>query len=115
MFRISFFIFLTFIITGCATLNDEFSCGIGPGVGCTSIDEVNKMVNDGFLVQDSLSVEGITPALNVAHVASDTISELAPVRLPDQTQRIYIAPYTENDNFHTGQFIFTVVKKSRWL
>jgi hypothetical protein len=37
---------LPIILTGCATYNETFDCEPGKGVGCTSLSQVNHMVDE---------------------------------------------------------------------
>src|SRR5690606_33985033 len=36
-------------LTGCSTTSETFDCKAGKGVGCKSISQVNKMVDEGSL------------------------------------------------------------------
>jgi hypothetical protein len=49
LFRTSLVISTLGLLAGCAGLNSQFDCPMPPGVMCKSLDEVNKMVDQGKL------------------------------------------------------------------
>lgn len=43
------FLLCTLVLTGCATYNETFDCEPSKGVGCNSLSQVNRMVDEGAL------------------------------------------------------------------
>lgn len=53
------FLFIAwFLLSGCSTTSETFDCKEGKGVGCKSISEVNRMVDQGMLRDGTLEVGG---------------------------------------------------------
>lgn len=102
-------------LPGCASMNSEFNCPAGKGVGCKNIHDVNQMVNDGKLggneKPDKFQVK------SVASIASDLSagSTISPKRTQEKTLSIWIAPYEDkNGNYHDATVIHTVVQSGSW-
>lgn len=46
---------LSFLLSGCASLNESFECPPGKGVGCVSTMRINNMVNTGELREEDFT------------------------------------------------------------
>lgn len=78
------------VLSACAEMNSTFDCPMKPGVRCESIDLINERVERGELGKS------ITPSYQ-DKMLND----------PDNTMRIWIAPYTDQEgNHHTGHYIY---------
>lgn len=40
------------LLSGCANYSEKFECGVGKGVGCKSLNHVNRLVESGQLPYD---------------------------------------------------------------
>jgi len=68
---------LGMILSGCSTTSETFDCKAGQGVGCKSISQVNKMVNEGSLGSEheaSAHTPLSTPVITTASVFPDGAS-----------------------------------------
>lgn len=102
-------------LSGCASMNSEFNCPAGKGVGCKNIHDVNQMVNDGKLgsneKQDKFHVK---PAPSIASDVS-TRSTGSLKRTQEKTLSIWIAPYEDKSgNYHEATVVHTVVQSGMW-
>ena len=52
------------MLSGCSTMNDQFSCPMKPGVQCQSLDQVNAQIDKGEIKQLPLSKD-IKPTLRL--------------------------------------------------
>ena len=122
--------FLPFLIllSGCSTSSEVFECEAGKGIGCKSISEVNKMVDQGqvggngdelqplktvapVFAQNKLN-SGVMPMDGNEIVLSDqtTVS-----RVQEAPLRVWIAPFQdEQGNLHEGSVIHTVIRPGYW-
>lgn len=123
---------------GCSTPSETFDCPAGKGVGCTSLSEVNHLVDQGRLgtetgvpekgmqsslspssdtrvspaivADDSPSVDGLPPQFSI--LLSDT---LVVQRIPEERLRVWIAPFQDDSgNLHEGSVIHTVLQPGYW-
>jgi hypothetical protein len=54
LFRATLIISTLGLLAGCAGLNSQFDCPMPPGVMCKSLDEVNRMVDQGKLGRSTI-------------------------------------------------------------
>lgn len=109
-------------VTACTSMNREFTCNANTGVGCKSISEVNEMVNTGVVGSTSSthSIDADEAALPRTVVLPNTneenrLTEAPPARVSEILMAVWVAPYTdEDDNFHTDQTVYTVIKEGQW-
>jgi conjugal transfer pilus assembly protein TraV len=94
--RLALILSALLILSGCSSMNGEFSCSEEPGVMCRSLDEVNSMVNRGEL--------GSSPKLPNPRLA-----------LEQQVVAVWLAPYQDGEgNYHDSTKIYTTVAPNRW-
>ena len=121
--------FLPFLIllSGCSTTSEVFECEAGKGIGCKSVSEVNKMVDNGKLANneepDFLKTVAPVFAQNNVNSVAKPVDAHEIVR-SDQTMvsrvqeaplRVWIAPFQdEHGNLHEGSVIHTVVRPGYW-
>lgn len=85
-------------LSGCSTYNEDFDCEPGKGVGCKSLSQVNRMVDEGaFGVEEE-----------------DKTVETAAV-VPSQKQlRIWVAGYEEGDGtIHEPSVLYVPLKSGK--
>lgn len=107
-------------LTGCTTMNSNFDCPNQAGVSCKSLDQINGMVDTG-------EIRGRTQAITCqAKVADSTEFQSFPLRtsfIPGQplrygetVQRIWIAPYEDNEgNYHQDSLMYAIMKGGHWI
>lgn len=99
------------LLTGCTTTRETFDCKFNKGVGCRSITEVNTMVNEGKLTNNTVVVN---PRLIVISKEQLT-SGMAVKRVTEEHLRVWVAPHQdENGNFHEATYVHTVLRSGFW-
>lgn len=124
-----FFPFLSVLIllSGCSTTSEVFECEAGKGIGCKSISEVNKMVDNGKLANneepDSLKVsapvfEKNAPIAGMREISlNEAVLSDQPLvsRVREESLSVWIAPFQdEQGNLHEGSVIHTVIRPGYW-
>ena len=113
------------LLSGCSTTSETFDCKVGKGVGCKSISEVNKMVDEGSLGSETernahtpLSAPVITAvSLSPGSQGSDIAlsDDLVVHRIREEHLRVWIAPFQDRQgNLHEGTVVHTVLKPGFW-
>ncbi|MBY0280989.1 MAG: TraV family lipoprotein [Alphaproteobacteria bacterium] len=105
-------------LSACTSNNEIFDCPAGKGMGCKSISEVNRMVDQGQFGsssdQETGSLKTLAPIVMVPEDIPQT-STSGIERIPEQNLRLWIAPFQdEAGNFHEESAIHTVVRQGRW-
>jgi conjugal transfer pilus assembly protein TraV len=120
-------------LTGCAGMNSEFSCNqIGGISGCSTMGDINQMVDKGELSADDSGNVHIDSQKNSA-VDKRTQKPLIvdkgqsgylgavpqagePVRYGDKIQKVWVFPYEDNKgNYYETQVAYTVLNQSHWI
>lgn len=113
---------MAFILSGCAGLNSNFSCSKKPGVMCSSLDQVNTMVDQGKI--GAPSNDNMTSSkTSLKNLPTDftsyslnTTQPDNPLRYPETLMRIWVAPYEDDSgNYHGSSTLYTVAKKGQWI
>ncbi len=127
------FSFAALTLTGCTGMSGSFSCNEMPGDHCTPVSVVNQQVEEGMYDPSSNSSSQDTtknskekndtknsePALasfaGFDLEGGDVNDGNSPIRESEMTTRIWIAPYTdEEDNFHQANLVYSVLAPSYW-
>lgn len=113
------------VLSGCSTTSETFDCKAGKGVGCKSISQVNKMVDEGDLGSDKelnahtpLSTPVITTASLCPNSPGQDIAfsdDMVVHRIREEHLRVWIAPFQDHrGNLHEGTVVHTVLKPGFW-
>lgn len=109
-------------LSGCSGLNSNFNCNKvdGIGTGCTSMQSVNQMADEGRFVSDndaSLKKAATPKKLMLPPgLAIDAPHPGDPVRFSESIQQIWIAPYEDKQgNYHEPSLIYTVIYPAHWI
>ena len=127
------------LLVGCAAYDESFDCPAGKGIGCQSVTEVKKKLNQGAIDMPETTTEaaarcgGKTPFLPpiVSHGQgkidfADQTAGIDPVvfidshgmtlsRAREHPLRVWIAPYQDSDgNFHEASIVHTVIRPGYW-
>lgn len=115
------------LLSGCSTSSEVFECEAGKGIGCKSISDVNKMVDNGKLANneepDFLKVstpifEKNAPIVGTREVVLNetVLSDQTLInRVGEESLRVWIAPFQdEQGNLHEGSVIHTVIRPGYW-
>jgi len=124
------------VLTGCAGMNSEFSCNkIGGIAGCSSMGDINQMVDKGDLRADD---NGSVHTANTSDQNNSTTNKKTqkpllsekgqsgylgavpqagePVRYGDKIQKVWVFPYEDSKgNYYETQVAYTVLNKSHWI
>ena len=115
------------LLSGCSTTSEVFECEAGKGIGCKSISEVNKMVDNGKVAnnEESDSLETAAPVFVQNKLGSGTnpvdgneivlFDQITVSRVQEAPLRVWIAPFQdEQGNLHEGSVIHTVIRPGYW-
>lgn len=126
---------LGMILSGCSTTSETFDCKAGQGVGCKSISQVNKMVDEGSLGSDQETgshTQLVSPVITTASVSPDGVSpdavspalsgqdialsdDMVVHRIREEHLRVWVAPFQDHQgNLHEGTIVHTVLKPGFW-
>jgi conjugal transfer pilus assembly protein TraV len=117
-----------FALSGCTGMSGSFSCNEMPGDHCTPVSVINQQVDEGMYDPSSSSSsdqdkkdskknsQGVLPSFTGFDLQSMDANESDyPIRQSEMTTRLWIAPYTdEQDNFHQANLVYTVLTPSYW-
>lgn len=102
-------------VSGCASMNSEFNCPAGKGVGCKSIHEINQMVDEGVLSSGESQPQPHILKTTLTPLLVDINETALPQRSAEKILRVWIASYEDIEgNWHSPQTVHTVVKKAEW-
>lgn len=117
---------------GCTHHQEEFECPSGKGIGCKSITDVKKMLNQGEIEIPETTTEAYqkrgSGVMNIrtpliTNASFETMTPIAFVdqsgmmiqRTPEKPLRIWIAPYQDMDgNFRESSLVHAVVQGGYW-
>ena len=117
----------TSCLSGCEGMNSEFSCPMQPGQMCASVDEVNKMVNQGKIGRKGNTIEAVNKAgypIEMGSIKSTALTgypigetEIGkPLRYGESVMRVWVAPYEgEDGNYYQASTLYTVVNPGHWV
>jgi conjugal transfer pilus assembly protein TraV len=141
LFSLLILIPLSVCLSGCSLhTNEEFDCPAGKGLGCQSVTEIKKKLNQGEIDIPETTMEAaqrrgvgahlmVPPVIGqtpVAGGASNSFGSMTPIqvvdsngfviqRTPEQPLRVWIAPYQDQDgNLREASVVHTVVKPGFW-
>lgn len=110
--------FLILTLSACSSMNSSFDCPNQAGVLCKNLDQINRMVDSEeinphkpraatYLKARSLEFQAYPyPLKNFSHT---------PLRSGDTVQRMWIAPYEDNEgNYHEDSVVYIVMQKGQW-
>ena len=102
-------LFLAGQSTACSVSGEIFDCKYSKGVGCHSITEVNKLLNEGKLKTFDAKARN---TFKNSNIISDN-STLK--RVTEEHLRIWLAPHQdEQGHFHEGSIVHTVLRSGFW-
>lgn len=111
-------------LTGCAGMNADFTCPMKPGHMCRSLDDVNRLVDQGNVGSNTDAIsESKSSAKNSQHVQDDVtpypiaIPNLGdPLRYGESVLRVWVAPYEDKaGNYHQPSVMYAVVHPGHWM
>ncbi len=93
-------------LTACTTSNNDkdFLCGAQDGQPCRTMSEVDGRGN----------AAPATPTASPRTTTQQTIASGTGVRVPEQTGRMWVAPYNDGRYIHEGSTVRFVVRNARW-
>lgn len=109
------------ILTGCAGMNSGFNCPMKPGQLCSSLDEVNRMVDQGKMGRTQHpngSDTAIESAGNTQTTpyAMDAVKADEPLRYGESIIRVWIAPFEDKSgNYHQPSTVYALLQPGHWV
>lgn len=122
------------LFSGCTSYNENFECPVGKGIGCKSVTEVKKQLDQGKIDIPESSTESYMRT-NGAHLSSAPLLvnqtnlpsssiDVQSIVLSDQTVvqrgsekqlRVWIAPYQDvHGNLHEASVVHSVIQPGYW-
>lgn len=113
-------VILVMTLTGCSSMNSSFDCPNKAGVNCKSMDQINTMVDSGQLptagCSSCCSSANDKSADFTPYPTTISYSPGQPIRYGESVQRIWVAPFEDNDgNYHQDSMMYSVVKGGHWI
>jgi type IV conjugative transfer system lipoprotein TraV len=126
------------LLVGCTPHNEDFDCPAGKGIGCQSVTEVKKKLDQGAIDIPESSIEAnrrralsspsaLAPVMVPAFAnASSHTKDMTPIsfvdssgmvieRTPEKPLRVWLAPYQDSDgNLREASVVHTVVQGGVW-
>lgn len=120
------------LLVGCSHTQEEFDCPAGKGIGCQSVTEVKKKLNQGEVDMPETTTEAyqrrgghdaFTPPVlsqapmqgGVTPISFMDSNGMVIQRTPEKPLRIWIAPYQDHDgNLRESSVIHTVIQVGTW-
>ena len=116
---------LFMLLPSCSNYNSAFECKLGKGVNCTSVSQINNMVDLGSLnaVEDQSSkfkvkkeIIKVAQKTQFPLVLPNNLHNSSVIRIPETTLRIWVAPYVSaQDGYIEAQYVHKVLEKSAWM
>jgi type IV conjugative transfer system lipoprotein TraV len=112
------------MLSGCSGMNGHFGCNATAGSSCTPVTQVNARANAGnFNYETSGGGRVQLPTSQIFSYATQSTGYQGvtpipgePVRVGEQVQRIWIAPYQDlSNNYHEPSYVYTVLERSHWM
>lgn len=106
------------MLSACTTMNSSFDCPNKAGVNCKSLDQINRMVDNGQ-IRGQTDARTSTCVSCVPQFQTFPTSQYlpgSPIRYGETVQRIWIAPYEDTvGNYHQDSIIYSVMKGGHWI
>lgn len=109
-----------FGLSACTVMNSSFDCPNKAGVNCKSLDQINSMVDSGQIrgrmLQTSDPYAKINSNTEFQSISATTMTLSGqPVRYCENVQRIWIAPFEDNEgNYHQDSVMYAVMTDGYW-
>ncbi len=117
MRKVFFILSLVLMLQGCSPYKGSFDCKPGKGMGCTTVSEVNGMVDKGVYNNTSKgSKKG--KKFSVIDFTNTKLKELPVdyVRTDEKIVKIWMAPFTsKDDDYFDEQVVYKIIKKPEWV
>jgi len=121
--HVSFFSLSLVSLTGCIGMGSKFDCNVDSGGRCAPMNHINKLANYGVFNERSHKnnrdeIDKIDKMMLTERKGnkSQKIYGTTPIRSNEKIQQIWIGPHEDtNGNYHEGNYVYVVVKKSKWV
>lgn len=120
--KIVFVIGVVGTLSACTGMTSSFDCGKvgGQGVGCSSMEQVNQMANEGkFSQRDGVETGDDTGQMAIGKLTGfqgATPKSGMPLRFGESVQNMWVAPYTDTgNNYHWAQMVTMIIAPGHWV
>jgi conjugal transfer pilus assembly protein TraV len=127
MARATTIFLIPLLLCGCVGMNSKFDCNVSSGGECAPMHSIHRMADQGMfhdagndtnhkhkLIQNSGLGKINTPHGCHGYPLDGFAGK--PIRSAESIQQIWIGPYEDaNGNYHEPSYLYTVVKKGKWL
>jgi hypothetical protein len=117
--KLSLIVVVSFCLSACGAYTEHFKCKAQPGLGCSSITEVNDLVNQGWPETDARKKEVIKKSSFFGRLfapqKSKATQSCKTCALPledflnhnSENLKIWIAPYKFENQYCGEQFVYS--------
>ncbi len=110
--RYALLIATTLFISACASSRP--ACGVGQGLNCTSVTDVNQAINQGYS-GDAQKLSSSPKAKKLKLAQIDGYEQSIPGRSNELWVKVWVpAQIDEADNYHPQTSYYTVIKQPQW-
>lgn len=111
------------LLSGCSSMNNKFDCPRTGGVMCKSLDDVNRMIDNGEIERINQANAATTSSGKKEVIPTPDVGDTPypikpnkPLRQQETVMRIWIAPYEDIEgNYHQDTTVFKVIKPGAWI
>lgn len=138
MIKTSFLLLPLLALAGCGVYSERFECDPGKGVGCLALHKVDAQVDQKtlpFQIEETQEkekcqekaaqnegeefIEKVSPEIQDSSLTPEPLTLTTDLferkRLPEQSLKVWIAPYEDRQgNFHEASVVHVVVQPGRW-
>jgi len=118
-------LFLTVLcLSGCGVHKSQFDCDIATGMNCKSMGRINKIIDENDSNDSSANIRKLSSNQNIKEqlesfpdqaINASLTHDLDVIRIPEQTMRIWVAPYKNNSDEYVDAFqMHIVTQEGHW-
>lgn len=106
--KISVMLVSALALTACSAYQEHFKCKAQSGLGCSSVTEVNNLVNQGWPAVDTRKKTAKKESVFGGFFKCKSCKNVASDNHHPNALRIWIAPHGAQNQYRDEQFIYSV-------
>ena len=106
--KISLMLVSALVLTACSAYQEHFKCKAQSGLGCSSVTEVNNLVNQGWPAVDTRKKTAKKESVFGGFFKCKGCKNVASDNHHPNALRIWIAPHGSQNQYRDEQFIYSV-------